>query len=274
MRETQIIKRDNNYQKLYVLKTNRNKRHGYKEFIVEGVRNINGAVQNKWTVVSFVYSRRSNLSSWAKRLIEEVETEVNYALAEELLKELSEKEDSSELMAVCKMPAVDLETIPFADVPIIVLLDRPSNKGNLGTIIRSCEAFGVDLILLTGHGVDVYDPEVIAATMGSFFQIPIVKVETNEELSQSLAYLKDRFADLHLIGTTSHDCEKIQEVDFQRPTLLMIGNETKGLSHGLKKCCEVLATIDMAEGSFASSLNVSCATTTILYEISRQRGGK
>lgn len=57
--------------------------------------------------------------------------------------------------------------------PFLVVFDRPSNKGNLGTLIRSCEAFGVDALLLTGHGVDMYDPEVVTATMGSFFRLPV-----------------------------------------------------------------------------------------------------
>lgn len=81
--------------------------------------------------------------------------------------------NTSELMAVAAMRQELPEHVKQSGNPFLVVFDRPSNKGNLGTLIRSCEAFGVDALLLTGHGVDMYDPEVVTATMGSFFRLPV-----------------------------------------------------------------------------------------------------
>ncbi len=71
-------------------------------------------------------------------------------------------------IAIVQMKDDDYENITLGKIPLIAVFDRPSNKGNLGTIIRSCDALGVDGLIITGHCVDLYDPETITATMGVF----------------------------------------------------------------------------------------------------------
>lgn len=120
-----------------MLKTNRNKRYKYGEFFVEGVRNINNAVENGWEIVSFLYDGDRKLSDWARDKLAAVRTQVNYALRGDLLAALSGKADTSELLAVVKMRDDDFSRIPLSENPLIALFDRPSNHGNLGTILRS-----------------------------------------------------------------------------------------------------------------------------------------
>ena len=99
MPETTIFNKNNIFQKFEVLKTNRNKRYRYQEFLVEGVRSLNEAVKNHWDIHSFLYNK-NNLSDWAKDMIRSVPTKMNYCLTAELMQELSGKQDTSELMAV------------------------------------------------------------------------------------------------------------------------------------------------------------------------------
>ena len=98
MKEIKIFSKNNIFQKFVVLKTNRNKRYRYNEFLVEGVRSLNEAVKNNWKIKSFLYDR-NNLSGWAEEMINKVKTDINYCLSSELMEELSGKEDTSELMA-------------------------------------------------------------------------------------------------------------------------------------------------------------------------------
>ena len=158
MKTISVINKNNDYQKFEVLKNNRNKRYKYNQFIVEGVRSLNEAVKNNWKIVSFIYDS-NHLSDWAKCMIETVKTEVNYTLTAKLLKELSGKEDTSELLAIIEMREDRLENVALSPNPFIMLFDRPSNKGNLGTMIRSCDALGIDLLIITGHAVDLYEPD-------------------------------------------------------------------------------------------------------------------
>lgn len=270
MPETRIYTKNSTFQKFVVLKTNRNKRYRYREFLVEGVRSLNEAVKNKWKIKSFLYDR-NNLSDWAKDMIQNVAAEMNYCLAPELLRELSGKEDTSELMAVIEMREDRLDEVSLSKNPFIILFDRPSNKGNLGTMIRSCDALGADMLILTGHSVDLYDPDVVVSAMGSFFNMPVVRISDNNELFEYVSRLKKEYPGFTMLGTTAHNEKSVYSVDLTVPVMLMIGNETMGLNKAFKEYCDLLCTIPMSEKSYASSFNVSCAASILMYEVTRQR---
>lgn len=270
MKTISIVNKNNDYQKFEVLKINRNKRYKYNQFIVEGVRSLNEAVKNNWKIISFIYDE-TNLSDWARDMIETVKTKVNYTLTAKLLKDLSGKEDTSELLAIIEMREDRLENVVISESPFIVLFDRPSNKGNLGTMIRSCDALGVDMLIITGHAVDLYDPNVIVSAMGSFFNLPVIRINDNEDLYKFIESLRRKYPDFKIIGTTAHKEKPIYSENLKNPVMLMLGNETMGLNKAFKEYCDVLCTIPMAESSYASSFNVSCAASIIMYEIVRQR---
>jgi len=274
MNAKKIFSRNAVYQKFGALLSNRNKRHRYGEFIIEGVRNINEAVKNGWKIKSFVYSRNKSVSDWARKMLRDIKTDVNYELTEELLAELSGKDDSSELLAVAAMGTDGGADAALSGNPILALFDRPSNKGNLGTLIRSCDAFGVERLIITGHSVDIYDPEVIGASMGSFFGLPIISFSDNSEIDGYIAGLKDRFPKMKVIGTTSHDRTVLSQIDLTAPVLFLIGNESDGLNRHLSESSDIMATIPMDKNSSASSFNVSCAATVMFYEAARQRKTK
>ena len=272
--QTRIIRsRNAEYQRFQVLKTNRNKRYRYGEFFVEGVRNLNAAVRFGWHISSLLYPSHRPLSGWARELLDSQPTDVNYELSPELMDELSGKDDGSELMAVVRMRPDNFDQLACKEPPLLALFDRPSNRGNLGTILRSCDALGVDGLILTGHGVDPYDPEVVVSTMGSFFKVPVIRVPENDAVMRFMAQMRQRYPDFQAVGTTAHQQKPLRDVDLTRPTLLMIGNETDGLCRAFKECCDVLATIPMNPSSYASSFNVGCAATVLFYEAARQRAG-
>lgn len=271
MKEIYINNKNNYYQRFEVLKTNRNKRYKYNEFLVEGVRSLKEAVKNNWNIKSLVYNK-DNLSDWARDMVSNVKTETNYCLVPHLLKELSGKEDTSELIAVIEMCKDCLDSVKLSENPFIVLFDRPSNKGNLGTMIRSCDALGADMLIITGHSVDLYEPGVVVSAMGSFFKLPITRVADNNTLYGYIAKLKEKYPRFTIAGTTAHKETPVYNIDFTKPLMLMMGNETMGLNKAFKEYCDFLCTIPMSGNSCASSFNVSCAASILMYEVTRQRG--
>ncbi|MCR4598218.1 MAG: hypothetical protein K5678_04225 [Acetatifactor sp.] len=273
MKEQKIVTKNSTYQQIEVLKTNRNKRYKMNQFLVEGVRSLKEAAKNGWKIKSLIYCSE-NLSDWAKEMIREVKTEVNYNLTSQLLSELSDKTDTSELMAIIEMREDRLDTLRLSKTPFLVLFDRPSNRGNLGTMIRSCDALGADALILTGHAVDLYDPDVVVSAMGSFFNLPVVRIADNRELYAYLDKLREEYPGFMTFGTTAHKESPIWGENLTMPLLLMIGNETMGLNKAFKEYCDKLCTIPMAETSYASSFNVSCAASIMMYEIVRQRSQK
>lgn len=266
-----IAGKNADYQKFEVLKTNRNKRYKYGEFFVEGVRNLNEAVKNGWKIVSFLYTRENPLSDWAENLLRTVQTDLNYELTAALMADLSGKEDTSELMAVVQMRKDDFSQIKLSENPFLVLFDRASNRGNLGTLLRSCDALGADGLILTGHAVDLYDPEVVVSSMGSFFHVPAIRVSDNNSVFSFIQEMKNKYPEFRTVGTTAHKQHTLYGEDLSGPLMLMVGNETDGLCHAFKEGCDLLCTIPMAESSSASSFNVACAATVMLYEVTRQR---
>src|ERR1017187_6105643 len=170
-----LTKENAAFQVLNALKTNREKRN--KEgFLFEGVRNINHAIQYGWKIKSFLYSSEKGLSGWAAGILERSTADTHYDLSLALLSRLSNKDETSELLAVAEMKKDDLKQIRVGDNLLAVVFDRPSSPGNLGTMIRSCDALGVHGLVITGHAVDLYDPETISASTGSLFSLPIVRV--------------------------------------------------------------------------------------------------
>lgn len=267
---TEVRVKNNIYQHIVVLKTNRKKRNHYKEFVVEGVRNINEAISNGWRIKNFIFTE-GKLSDWAQDILNRVKTSENYRFSMELMRELSGKEDTSELIAVVEMRDYTFRQMKLSSNPFIVLFDRPSNKGNLGTMIRSCDALGAELLIITGHSVDIYEPDVIVSSMGSFFSLPIIRVAENDALDEFIHEARKQYEDFKLIGSTAHAERAIYELDMTSPLMLMIGNETKGLSYHYKELCDELCTIPMAQTAAASSFNVSCAASIMMYEVTRQR---
>jgi len=271
MQAQKIYSKNTAYQKFEVLKTNRNKRYKYNEFLVEGVRNIKEAIRNNWTIVSLIYSFDMKLSDWAKQTIAEVNTEQNFELTLDLMKELSGKEDTSELLAIVKMRKDIFSEITLSENPLLAIFDRPSNKGNLGTLIRSCDSLGVEGLVISGHGVDLYDPDVISSSMGSFFKVPVVRATDNDAVEAWITNLRSQFLNLQLIGSTAHSEKAIYEIDLTGPVIFMIGNETDGLSYHFNEISDIMTTIPMVAESSASSFNVACASTVMFYETTRQR---
>lgn len=270
MKEIKIGKKNNIFQHIIVLKTNRNKRFSNKEVFVEGVRNIKLAIKYGWKVKHWIYGNYAELSDWAKEVIKQNSTCENYSFTSELLAEISGKSDTSEIMAIFEMKVMAVE-VNKNKSPLIVLFDRPSKKGNLGSIIRSADAFGVDGIIVTGHAVDIYDVEVIGASMGSYFTMPIEKIDTNEEVIAKFESIKSIHPDLQIIATTELGTTHIKDIDYTKPTIIMIGNETMGLSKFLLENSTVQTKIPMV--GEASSFNASCAGSIFLYEafISRNK---
>ena len=271
-RIVKIYTENNDFQYIETLRRNREKRQKNKEFFIEGVRPINQALQHNWQIRSFVYSREKKLSDWAEGILARSQASQHYELRLPLLEKLSNKTEASELLAIITMPEDDIERIPISEKLLVVIFDRPASPGNLGTLIRSCDALHVDGLIITGHAVDLYDPETISATTGSFFALPTVRLPSQKELQPWLTALQHQFPHVQIIGSDEDAEVAIDQRDFTHPTLLVVGNETWGMSASYKALCDAMVKIPMY-GS-ASSLNVACATSIILYEIDRQRRNK
>lgn len=191
-------------------------------------------------------------------------------MAPELLAELGGKDESApEVVAVLEMPEDDLSRIGVDDDFLGVLFDRPTGPGNIGTVIRSADAFGAGGVIVTGHAADVYDPKSVRASTGSLFALPAVRVPSQREVVAWLEQHRALGRRVTIVGTDEDGATDLFDSDLTGPVLLLVGNETAGLSAAWRQLCDVTVRIPMSGA--ASSLNAAGAATAVLYEVSRQR---
>jgi 23S rRNA (uridine2479-2'-O)-methyltransferase len=269
-RQLRVTTRNARFQQWEALLANRAKRQRAGEFLVQGVRPITLAIEHGWTIRAMLYDAGAALSPWATRTLGSVRA-VRVAMAPELLRELGGKdEDTPELVAVVGLPADDLGRIPVDTGLLVVVFDRPASPGNIGTLVRSADAFGAAGVVVTGHAADVYDPRAVRASTGSLFALPVVRVPSHREVLDWAAALRGGGIDVRLAGTDEAGSTDVADHDLTRPTVLVIGNETSGLSAAWRDACDDILRIPIT-GS-ATSLNAATAASILLYEAARQRG--
>lgn len=263
-----VSARNARFQQWRALLSNRVKRQRSGTFLVHGVRPITLAVDRGWPLEALLYPAGRRLSRWADELLAQT-TATRVEMAPDLLADLGDKtEDTPELVAVARMPADRLDHIQVGVEFLGVVFDRPTSPGNLGTVMRSADAFGADGVIVSGHAADVYDPKTVRASTGSLFTVPVVRAESAAAV---LEWIRDRRPGVRIVGTDENGTEDVALHDLTGPTLLVIGNETMGMSSQWRQACDSVVCIPIGGG--ASSLNAATAATVVLYEAVRQRRG-
>ena len=196
------------------------------------MRPISLAVDNGWPVRTVITDAYRPLSRWAQELLQRLPDVERVAMAGELLAELGEKDETApELIAVLELPADDLDRIEVRPDFLGVVFDRPTGPGNIGSIIRSADAFGAHGVIVTGHAADVYDPKAVRATTGSLFAVPAVRVPSHREVLDW--YDAPPYRSLSWAPMSTG--RRRVRLRLHPAELLLIGNETHGLSAAWKK---------------------------------------
>ena len=190
------------------------------------------------------------------------------SLKEGVLEKVGSTRTPQPLLAVAARPAVDRDALGRDGLVVVAL--AVADPGNLGTLVRSAEAAGAAAILLGPGSVDAYNPKVVRASAGAIFGIPVVDAEsegwTAVEALDALGELgRQRLGATATLGTPH------TEVDFTRPTAVVLGNEAHGIDAAVGARLDGHVHIAMAGP--AESLNVAMAATVLCFESARQRSG-
>ncbi len=260
--------RNADFQILQSLKTNRSKRNKQRLVLVEGVAVINSLRASGLAVAAVIRATGRPLSGWGRALIEDVSPRVCYLLADDLMAEISDRDEPSEVIVLAYRPATSLANFDATDVQLAVVLDRPANPGNLGSLIRSCDAFGVDVVIVTGHAADVWDPRCIRASLGAVFTTPVVHEPSLSRLIDWLGRKRQLQPEFRVVGTDSNGSVAIGHQANAAPIALLFGNEARGLSRVLQDTVDEMVFIPMT--GHVNSLNLASAVSISLYVISQR----
>lgn len=236
-------------------------------FLAEGMKLVTDALESGWKIETLIYNKTmignqplQDLAARCKAGSADI-LEVN----DKVLAAISKRDNPQTVIGVFNQKwssSNELLQLATKNGDVLLALDRVRDPGNLGTILRTCDAVGVKGVLLIGDTTDPFSLEATRATMGSIFHVPLARLSENEFLEWRKTY-RGRVAGTHLAGAVDY-----RSIDWNAsPTLLLMGNEQQGLTDSLAKACDDIVIIPMAGA--ADSLNLAIATGIMLFEVKR-----
>ncbi len=241
----EITSPDNQYVKRVSSLHKKKYRDEYKEFFIEGMKTIKEAIKYNQNIKNIFY---------CSKMIDYDLDIPGIEVTQEIISKMTDTMTPQGIVAVCEIPFYEIKKKNR-----LIFLDRVQDPGNVGTIIRTADAFGFDGIILSEGCADVYSPKVVRATMGSLFHIPIIQ-------SASTEYIKA--LDCKIYSSTLDTDEFLGNIKIEEPFILVIGNEGKGISDEIKKITDKFVKISMSGN--AESLNASIAAGILMYEFSKK----
>jgi len=217
-------------------------------FVVEGVKMVEELLRSDLEVVNIFAVADWQIPNRILQRVEEFE-----------LQKISSLTTPNKVLALAAIPQIK----PLGDIStqLVLLLDHISDPGNMGTIIRTAEWFGINRVIASDDSVDFYNPKVVQASMGSVFRMALHSVPIIDFLQKA--------GDMPVYGTL-FDGEPLGSLSLTPQGIIIIGNESHGISPQVQKFVTRKLTIPEALTSASESLNASIATAIVCYEFRRQ----
>ncbi len=235
-------------------------------FLAEGVKMF-GEAPIEWISEVYVSSKLLAQLAQETEVCEKLHRVGFEEVSEEVFAKISDTQTPQGILTVLRQPVYQLSQLTEGDNPLLVVLEDLQDPGNLGTIIRTGEGAGITGVIMSKQTVDIFNPKVIRATMGSVYRVPFVYVE---DLQDTLKLLHGR--GIHTYAAHLQGKEYYDSFSLTEPTAFLIGNEGNGLSRQVADAAEHYLKIPM-EGQ-VESLNAAVATALLMYEAHRQRKNK
>lgn len=238
-------------------------------FIIEGYRELLRALEGGWRIDTLFYCPSLFLGSNENALIQRIAAQgaKNLECTPPVFQKLSYRDRPDGLVAIAPKKEEGFAEFTAAmsgkQNPFFVVAEAIEKPGNLGTILRSSDAVGLDGLIVCDRCTDIYNPNVVRASVGTLFTVPVVEAKGEE----TLQWLKQQ--GISILAATPSAEKEFTQVDLRGPLAIAVGTEQLGLSERWMKNADLQVRIPMH--GVADSLNVAMATTLLLYEALRQR---
>ena len=255
---TMITSNQNSKLKLVrVLQGRAKERREAGAFLAEGVRLVEDALIANWPFRFVLYG--SQLSERGKALVGRLEgLQVDMEQVEDaLLAAVSETETSQGILAVLELPSSQFPNLPT----FLLILDQIRDPGNLGTLMRSAAAAGVEAVILPPETADAFSPKAVRAGMGAHFRLPVYSLGWDE--------IRSRVSGCAVFMADAAGSIPYWEADLRQPLALIVGGEADGASQSARELAQALVNIPMP--GKIESLNAAIAGAILMFEVVRQR---
>ena len=229
-------------------------------FVVEGVREMGHCMRAGYEIVSIYYcaSLFSDLD-----LLQDIKNV--YEVTQQVYEKIAYRGSTEGLLAVVKSKNHSLEGLNLPENPLIIILESVEKPGNLGAVLRSADAAGADAVIVCDPLTDLYNPNLIRASIGALFTVPTVATSNAE----CIAFLKER--GIKILTAQLQDSEFYYDMDMTCGTAIVMGTEATGLTDEWRRAADAHIRIPMC--GQLDSLNVSVSAAVLLFEAVRQRMG-
>lgn len=245
---------------------NRVFRDKQEKCVIEGVRFVEEALRSGWTVDALLCSTGLRENGREKLLLgRAMDKGIEiWKLAPKLMQEISDTQSPQGIMAVVSKPCYTLADVFKSNGNgLFLVVDGIQDPGNLGSIVRTGHAAGVDGIFFLENTVDIYNPKTLRSTAGSIFHVPTVSIELGVLLK------KIKNVDIKILVGDPAAKMPLWNVNFNEHIAIVVANEARGARDEVKKAADFVAAIPMP--GKAESLNAAVSAGVLLYEAIRQR---
>lgn len=233
-------------------------------FIIEGIKLIQEALASGLDLKYILYSEKLLTTNEGTKFYEDIKDEENLLkVSNQVFREISNTESPQGVIGVGKFDIREIEEITKNEKSLFIYLDGIQDPGNMGTIIRSGDAFNIGGIILGGGCVDPYNPKVVRSTMGSIFRLPLYFCNNSLEFINKM-----RKSNFNIISSDL-DGNPLSKELLREKSIVIIGNEARGVDKDLLQISNIRVRIPMP--GKAESLNAGVAASIIMYEAMQAR---
>lgn len=235
-------------------------------FVVEGQRELAHCLQAGYTVKTvFVCPEIAGSAGEEALSSSQAFKPAIIEIPEQLYRKVAYRESTEGIIAEVEYKALTLDDLQLPENPLIMVLESVEKPGNLGAVLRSADAAGADAVLICDPLTDLYNPNLIRASIGAVFTVPVVAAPS----AQVIPWLQER--GIQILTAQLQDSSLYYDVDMKRGTALVMGTESTGLTDMWRKAASAHIRIPML--GRLDSLNVSVSAAILLFEAVRQRQG-
>jgi TrmH family RNA methyltransferase len=250
------------------LSNNRRHRQDLQQTIVEGSREVRRCL-DAGIIPGEVYICPELVTASDQDLIERLSQpaprpSLVATVAPDIFAKMAVREESGGILLVIPYTQTALEQLPLSPVPFLVVVEGAEKPGNVGAILRTADAAGVDGLILCSGGTDLHNPNVIRASLGARFTVPVAEADADAVI----AWLRHHH--ITTVAATPDAAVRYTAIDLTGPVAIITGSEAHGLSETWLRAADQQVTIPMF--GVADSLNLATSTALMLYEVVRQRG--
>lgn len=244
------------YRHLKKLHTSKERSRTFR-YLAEGLRAVSDAIKNNADIHAVV-------------LCEGMDFDIDfgsirvYELSKKLFDDVKLTVNSQGILAVIGYELRDALSLDTSKTGSVLYLDCVTDPGNMGTILRTADAFGMDAVIVSRGCVDIFNPKVVRSAMASLLNVPVY---TDNDADATFEFLRDSGFDI--LGTFPKAEHLSSDYRYKSKTVIVMGNEANGISDKIKDYCSAKITIPMSGN--AESLNVATAAAVMMYEFTVKR---